>query len=391
MVRQRASIWVNLLQYSMLLLFGAQALIDAQLFSARWWAILTLVVLLAALNQFWPKRRGYNYAYLLAMGGLIFALTLLDSNFMYMVYQFSVIAVLLLPVRTAFLVIGGLCLALVGILISQYGLEDVLFSGLILISGSYAFGYAFHMQERAEEQREKAQQLLDELRAAHERLEAYARQAQELAAVEERNRLGRELHDSVKQQAFAVSGQLGAARALLNTSPEDAQVHLLKAEALMDEVRLELGQIIQALRPAVLQGHGLEDALRSWGAGWSEQSGITLKIRADGLGGLPPEIEQALLRVAQEALSNTARHSRASHADVLLWRENNHVRLIIQDDGEGFDPVYPPPGVGLTSMRERAEQLPDGSFTIESSPGMGTRITACCEWSAPAAVNQEQP
>jgi len=378
MIFPRFSPAVTALQYSLLTLFTLQAVLVTAPFTTRWWWTIVLVLIIGLQFRVWPVRKAYVYPYLIVMGALITGLTLLSQEFMYLVFNFSVTAVLLLKPRSAFLMTGAVCLVLDGILGARYGLNEVIYPGLILISGSFAFGYAYHMGEQADHEREKTQKLLDELRDAHTRLEEYAGQAQELAAIEERNRLARELHDSVKQQAFAASGQLGAGRALLREDPAAAQDHLLKAEALMDEIRRELGQLIYALRPMPMQGKGLAEALREWGDGWSQQSGIALQLTVRGERELAAETDKALLRIAQEALYNVARHSRARNAVVALEFDQGMVCLSIRDDGQGFDPAAASSGIGLHSMRERAERLAEGSFKVESTAGAGTCISVRC-------------
>lgn len=378
MVFPRYSPMVIVLQYSLLALFSIESLLLSPPFTSRWWWTAALVVILGLQYRVWPVRKGTIYPYLLVMGALTTALSLLDQEFMYLVFNFSVTAVLLLDPRPAFFITGALCLVLEAIVWHRSGLSEAIYPGLILVAGSFAFGYAYHMSEQADYERRKTQKLLDELREAHARLEQFAGQAQELAASEERNRLARELHDSVKQQAFAASGQLGAGRALLREDPDAAQDHLLKAEALLDEIRRELGQLIYALRPTPLQGKRLADALREWGDGWSQQSGIPLEVSVCGERDLAADTEKALLRVVQEALSNVARHSRARHAAVTLDFLPQEVRLSISDDGQGFDPAKAGGGIGLKTMRERAERLEGSSFSVESAPGMGTRITVRC-------------
>lgn len=378
MVRIRNSPAILFIQYSLLLLFTLQALVSLPALTIYWWLCLALALVIGVLIAYWPVRKGYVYPYLIVHAALIVVLTLLDQDFMYMAFNFSVTAALLLSLRKGFTVTGVLCLVLLGVLGFRSGIQEVFYPGMILVAGSFSFAYAYYMQEKAEAERKNAQRLLDELRVTHARLEEYAGQAQELAAVDERNRLARELHDSVKQQAFAASAQLGTARTLLSTNPAAAQDHLLKAEALMDEVRSELGQLIHALRPVALQDKGLPNALREWAAGWSQQCGILLDVQVQGERGLPLETEQALFRITQEALSNVARHSQARKAEIRLAYDRQMVQLSICDDGQGFVPETLTSGIGMQSMRERAGQLADGSIEINSVPGQGTRIVVTC-------------
>src|SRR5690606_545299 len=121
---------------------------------------------------------------------------------------------------------------------------------------------------------------------------------------EERNRLARDLHDSAKQRAFALSAQLDAVRSLLPRDPAAAEVHLQRAEQVADNLRQELANLIEQLRPPEMEQGGLPAALRRYGAEWSLQSSVALEVQVSGERPLPPEVEQALFRIAQEALAN---------------------------------------------------------------------------------------
>lgn len=218
-------------------------------------------------------------------------------------------------------------------------------------------------------------QLARQLNQMAEQLQAYMATRQELAAIEERNRLARELHDSVKQQIFATSMQLGAARELLERDPQAAKGHLNEAEGLAHSARDELTQLIRELRPAALEGKGLAEALREYVEDWSRQTGILASLRVHGERALPLLIEQTLFRVAQEALSNAARHSGATQVEVSLIYDNESVALTLTDNGRGFDPAKVKRGVGLDSMRERVRAI-EGSLTVEgSSTGATVKAT----------------
>lgn len=199
----------------------------------------------------------------------------------------------------------------------------------------------------------------------------------ELAVVEERNRLARDLHDSVKQQAFAAAAQLDAAQALLARDPQAAAANVTEAVQLVDSLREELTGLIEELRPPALQGKGLAPALREVAADWSRQSGIVAEVRVKGERRLALEVEQTVFRVAQEALSNVARHSAASRVEIGLVYEAGTVSLSVADDGRGFEIGDNSTGLGLRSMRERVEAVA-GSLIIDSTPGEGTRVT--CEF-----------
>lgn len=202
--------------------------------------------------------------------------------------------------------------------------------------------------------------------------------AEQNARLAERARLARDLHDSVKQQVFAVSMQLGAGLALLEQKPEVARGHLVEAENLAYHAQQELALLIQELRPLALQGRELAAALREYIATWSRQSGIGADLRVADVGILPLPVEESLWRVAQEALSNVARHSHATSVRVSLACEHGKVTLAIMDNGQGFDTsAGHHSGVGLHSMQERMELL-GGTVTVQSKPEEGTHILVEC-------------
>ncbi|HSR31832.1 MAG TPA: histidine kinase [Anaerolineae bacterium] len=201
---------------------------------------------------------------------------------------------------------------------------------------------------------------------------------QDLATLEERNRLARDLHDSVKQQAFATTMTLGAAKTWRERDPEAAWEMIDEAEDLSYEVQQELTSLIHELRPVELEGKGLAAALQEYGARWSRQTGNAFSLALHGECIIPPDVEKALFRLAQEALANVAKHSGAKHADVTLVCTESAITMKVADDGHGFDPEsVADKGLGLRSMRERIEAL-DGELTVESAPGAGTRLVARC-------------
>jgi NarL family two-component system sensor histidine kinase LiaS len=219
-------------------------------------------------------------------------------------------------------------------------------------------------------------QLAQRLNHMAEELKTLLQVRQELATVEERNRLARDLHDSVKQQLFATGMQVGAARALLEHNVAHADARLADAERLAHAAQQELTMIIHELRPAALESKGLAAALRDYVDDWARHSGIAADISYQGERELPLVLEQALFRVAQEALANVARHSAASHVDVRVVWAPEGVLLRISDNGHGFNPESQARrGVGLKSMHERLDTL-GGTLNVSSAPGQGTTVSA---------------
>lgn len=202
---------------------------------------------------------------------------------------------------------------------------------------------------------------------------------QKLAMLEERNRLARDLHDSIKQQVFAISMQIGAAKYLLGQDTTAASARLDEADKLAHQAQQELTSLIRELRPVALEGKGLATALREMTTSWAGQTDIVANVRVEGTQTLPLTVEEALYRVAQEALSNVARHSKASLVQVILTTTEETVTLSVIDNGQGFDRAdQKSAGVGLLSMQERMRAL-GGKAQIESNPDGGTSVIAQCK------------
>jgi two-component system, NarL family, sensor histidine kinase LiaS len=201
---------------------------------------------------------------------------------------------------------------------------------------------------------------------------------QELATLEERNRLARDLHDTVKQQIFALAMQIGAAQVRLNGASPEAHERLSEAEKLARQVQHELVEIIRELQPTDREGDDLEQLLQKHVADWSRQTAVKTELKYDSALTLSSPIDRTFFRIAQEALANVARHSHATQATVEVSRTNGSVVLSITDNGVGLDGGQTNGGMGLRNMRERAEALPGGWFRIESN-GKGVRVTAGCD------------
>lgn len=230
------------------------------------------------------------------------------------------------------------------------------------------------------------------LRRMAENLQALLQTRQELTLLEERNRLARELHDTVKQETFATLMQVRAAKNLLEQDPSAARQRLEAAEELIKTAQQDLGLVISELQPAALEGQGLVGALSDYLATWSQHSRIPADIQVQGERRLPLEVEQTLFRVTQEALSNVARHSRASAATLYLVFGPGKVTLRVVDNGIGFDlqtagsdpSAAVGSGFGLQSMRDRMAAI-QGDLVVQAAPDGGAIVTA----SAPI-LHQEQ-
>lgn len=192
---------------------------------------------------------------------------------------------------------------------------------------------------------------------------------------DERKRISRELHDEFGQSLTAL--MLG-----LKSLPasEGSETKLSQLQKLTAEVMEQMHHLARELRPAALDTLGLEATMRQLAEEWSERNEIKSEFFARGLHSvrLPAPIETTIYRVAQEALTNVARHAKGSFVSVLVERHDGVVSLIVEDNGHGFDAESPDIGegrLGLLGMRERIE-LVGGTLDIESSPGAGTTVIA---------------
>lgn len=196
------------------------------------------------------------------------------------------------------------------------------------------------------------------------------------AQEEERHRIARELHDEAGQ---ALTSMMVGLRLLEKEveRPEMLVARLTDLKRMTDGVLEDLHRLAMDLRPASLDHLGLVAALRQYAELYSRQHGLVVQFETVGLdsGRLPAEVEIALYRIVQEALTNVVRHARATRADVLLERRGDRLVAIVEDDGAGFDPETAVQNgrLGLFGMRERAEML-GGALAIESAPGAGTTV-----------------
>jgi two-component system NarL family sensor kinase len=209
-----------------------------------------------------------------------------------------------------------------------------------------------------------------------------AEQATRVALVEERNRLAREVHDTLAQELTGIALQLEAADALLEHSPDRARARIRQALERTRESLDEARRSVLDLRAGPLERQALPAALEALAQRFSEETGTTISSRLTLAGPrLPARIEEALYRIAQEALGNVRQHAQASAVRIELHQQSNLVQLIVADNGRGFDadqpsapgPGAPAHGFGLIGMQERARLL-NGVMSISSCPGAGAQI-----------------
>jgi signal transduction histidine kinase len=242
---------------------------------------------------------------------------------------------------------------------------------------AFAIGGSSFMGAKLSEQQEQRNRLLAELQAAQdENAGLHAQllvQAREAGVLDERQRLAREIHDTLAQGLTGIVTQLEAAEA--GGEPEQWRPHVTRASALARESLGEARRALHALSPEPLQGSRLPDAIAEMAGRWAETSPIALSFQISGRPvPLITELEVTLFRVAQEALANVARHSSASRVGLTISYTDDLVLLDARDDGVGFTPGSVP-GFGLRAMEQRLG-LAGGRLEIESSPGAGTALSA---------------
>jgi signal transduction histidine kinase len=319
----------------------------------------------------------YFYLYLTLQTGLVFILMALPGTPDFMGALLGVLSmqvVLRLPGRFGAIWICLCAVILALIFFPSYSYESIAFV-LIYTAGNVFFGSYVSTIRRAQVARQNNQALADELEKANRQLQDYSRQAEQLAAARERNRLARELHDSVTQTAFSMNlTSQSAALLLQQRDPGRVAEQLERMYTLARHALGEMQVLIEELKPEASALPGLPAALRRLGTDSRFAGTLAVSVESEGDQLLQASEEQGLLRIAQEALNNTLKHAQTTQATI-------RVRLVdpywmeIEDKGRGFDlkQAQRSGRLGLVSMAERAAEI-GWKLRIDSSPGEGTRI-----------------
>lgn len=282
-------------------------------------------------------------------------------------------AMFILPRKKAITWIAVFAVAIIIGQLTQFEFPNGLPFTFLYLAGLFFVASFSTTMLRTNEARIQSDRLLDELQKAHGQLQEYAGQAEELATAKERNRLARELHDSVAQTLYGLTLQAEAAARELNAGRADKASEQLReirdsAQQSLQETRL----LIFELRPPILEHEGLVSALRARLESVESRSGLKTQIQLQEVNQLSAGIEAGLYGISNEALNNILKHARASEIKVSLKKESNKVVLEIQDNGVGFDINAAAGGMGLSGMKERAEQF-GGDMQIKSGTS-GTTI-----------------
>jgi len=315
----------------------------------------------------------YSILYLLFQLTLVTAVTFLNQ-------PYGSFWLLLLPLTSHGIVLlsqgaaAGFCLLEVGYFIGTLVLFGV--SPLVALQNgvTFAAGVVFvalftQITLNEERARHEVERLAAALAEANQKLSAYAVQAEELATAKERNRLAREIHDSLGHYLTAINIQLEAARALLGTESAPVRAAVEKAQTLTKEGLAEVRRSVAALRASPLEGRALPTVLDEL-VQECESAGLTTRFTVTGAPHpLPPPVELTLFRTVQEGLTNIRKHAQATQVTVALDYAETAVQLTIQDNGVGVAELDES-GFGLVGLRERVALL-GGQVQITTGAGQG--------------------
>jgi signal transduction histidine kinase len=366
---------------------GVVASMDAPYLSAVLWFLAAYGLLLFAAT--WSMRSkskalsGSKYlqlAYLLLQSALVIGLLVIseyEDLFANLFIPLSLDAVTFFGRRWGNLCIAAFALALTSVLFFSdqghiFGLAmGGLYSGVCFLFGGYATQVL-----KAEAAHRQNQQTFNELQIAHRQLQGYADQVESLAVERERNRLARDLHDSVTQTVFSMNLAAQSTRMLLDKDPLRASGQLLRLEELSANALREIQSLVSQLKPRSIVEEGLSTALRRLADEREASDGLHISVEIQGEKTLSEADMMGLYSIVHEALTNVIKHSGAHEAFVRLSLSEDASCLEIEDHGLGFDPQTASSQrghLGLAGMSERAREI-GWSLLVESEKGRGTQI-----------------
>ena len=254
----------------------------------------------------------------------------------------------------------------------QTGLAmTLLYTGFGFLVGQIAY-----VRQQAEATQQRNQQMLIDLQAAHRQLQDHAAQLEELAVMQERSRLARELHDSVTQTVFSMTLAVQAAQLLLSKDIRQVAAQLDRVVELARNASREIQAIVKQLRPASIADKGLTTALRDYLAERQARDGLIARLEVQGEALWPENVTLGLYRIVQEAVNNVIKHAGTREVTIKLDLCDKPACIEVIDQGAGFvvNEIAPQRGhMGLASMAERAREL-GWALTIDAAPGQGTCV-----------------
>ena len=338
------------------------------------------LVLLFSEPFFIRRHRPLTYIYLVFQIAIISMLATMEPNVDYWAALAIPLVVQIMhyfPQRTGFIIVGIITVIMAILMIvgpnPEVGLPLILIYTVIY----FLLASFIALIQEAEAASEESQKQQAELQNAHRQLQSYTKQAGELAVLDERNRMARNLHDSVTQTIFSMRLTAEAANMLLDQNPAKARAELEKLQLLAKSALAEIRSLVFELRPTAVTELGLVPALRHHLMTLEREHGLTVDLQVSGELHLRDVEARQLFRISQEALNNVVKYAQTDTACLILSFEGNRVFLQVEDQGIGFEPANLTAArdhIGLTSMKERVEAM-GGVLTIDSHPGQGTQVT----------------
>jgi signal transduction histidine kinase len=336
----------------------------------------------AALGRITPRRRGSKLIYTLLEFGLIFGLVFFGN------IALPGLLFIVLVIRNCVLWEGGdrvgaTTLAFLGYLVAQtYRLRHQILPsrisldqiGTLWVGSFLVFGLVILFLHLLVDAALKERQGQEQLAAANVRLRQYALQVEELATAQERNRIARDIHDSLGHSLTVFGIHLEAALRLLRSNPTEAEALLFEIKQLNAATFQEVRQSITALRTDSLQSRSLSVAIADLITEFQRSTGILPTFDHQLQSSLSHDLEVAIYRIVQEGLTNIRKYAAATRVNIVIMQSATDVQIIIADNGKGFDLSQNTTGFGLQGMRERALALM-GQLEISTALHQGCRIT----------------
>jgi len=335
------------------------------------WIVIALIALFTLITLCYDTvyKRQYTHFYLALQTLIVTALTFIGNEnglFSVLFFVLSAQSMLNLTPRKAIGWIIAFCVITALASVNEYGWVGILY--ILPNFGGYAFFATFGNTWRiAQEEKQRSQQMLKELQTAQSQL-------QELAIVEERNRLAREMHDALGHRLTVAVVQLEGAQRLIPKDPERAARMIEAMREQMKEALADLRRTVATLRSPLADDLPLDAALSRLTQTFHEGTGLTVHLNFQPeFPALPPAHRLALYRAAQETLTNVQRHAVAKHVWLEVNAADGSVVLTTSDDGKGFPLELSHGGFGLRGLRERAAQL-GGELRLDSRPEGGAQV-----------------
>lgn len=346
--------------------------------------VLFTVLMLLHLGLYWTifrliHRPNLVRLYFATQGILAFMLILLGGDFGLSIGLYSslignAVGALQKKRDLLYVVIGYLCLAAISIIVIS-GIEVIVQWSFIAIPSIIFSGFIAYMFRRQLEVREKTQMLLEELQKAHAQLEAYAKRVEELTLTTERQRMARELHDTLAQGLTGLVLQLEAASTHIEKQNTQRAQEILDSAMTQSRTTLaEARKVIDDLRSGKQGQQTFLEQIQREAQQLKNMSGVACEVDVRISRPLSQEVQTHLLKIVTEGLYNIAKHAQANQAWLRLTENKSHLVLEIEDDGLGFvpDSAHANSGhYGLLGIRERVDLL-NGEFSLDSQPQQGT-------------------